>query len=304
MKVYLNKPGEDWVVDRFRNEFYKFNKNLTTKFIANSDIVWIIAPWVWKRLPKSYLQRNKVICTYHHLDLNNFSKENQDDFYNLDQYVDEYHVISKPTRKQVEKFTNKNITVIPFWINQNIFFKIDNKDKLRAKFGFDKSDFLVGSFQRDTEGKDLISPKLVKGPDIFLKKIKELRSENENLKIVLTGKRRQYMISKLKELDIDFKYYQMADFKMLNKLYNILDLYIVSSRVEGGPQAILESAITKTPIVSTNVGIASDILHENSIFNENEKLGSPNVDYAYKNASLYQIPQGFKNFRDFFNDLH
>ena len=45
----------------------------------------------------------------------------------------------------------------------------------------------------------------------------------------------------------------------LNKLYNILDLYIVSSRIEGGPQAILESSITKTPILSTDVGVASEI---------------------------------------------
>ena len=304
MKVYLNKPSEDWVVDRFRNEFYKFNKSLTTKYISKSDIVWIIAPWVWKKIPKKYLHKKKVVCTYHHLDLNNFSKEKQDDFFNLDQYVDEYHVISKPTRKQVEKFTDKNITVIPFWINQNIFFKIENKEELRAKFGFDEKDFLVGSFQRDTEGKDLTSPKLVKGPDIFLKKIKELKSENENLIIILTGKRRQFMISKLKELEIEFKYYQMVDSEMLNKLYNILDLYIVSSRVEGGPQAILESAITKTPIVSTNVGIASDILHENSIYYENTKLGSPDVEYAYNNALPYQIPQGFKKFRDFFNDIY
>ena len=30
----------------------------------------------------------------------------------------------------------------------------------------------------------------------------------------------------------------------------MLDMYIVSSRLEGGPQAILESALTKTPIIS------------------------------------------------------
>ena len=30
-----------------------------------------------------------------------------------------------------------------------------------------KKTILIGSFQRDTEGHDMISPKLVKGPDIF-----------------------------------------------------------------------------------------------------------------------------------------
>ena len=32
----------------------------------------------------------------------------------------------------------------------------------------------------------------------------------------------------------------MAPIDVVNKLYNILDLYLVTSRVEGGPQAILE----------------------------------------------------------------
>ena len=40
----------------------------------------------------------------------------------------------------------------------------------------------------------------------------------------------------------------MADLELLNNLYNILDLYLVTSRLEGGPQAILESAITKTQL--------------------------------------------------------
>ena len=52
----------------------------------------------------------------------------------------------------------------------------------------------------------------------------------------------------------------MADSKTINDLYNIFDLYIVSSRIEGGPQAIMEAAYTKTPIVSTDVGVASEIL--------------------------------------------
>ena len=52
----------------------------------------------------------------------------------------------------------------------------------------------------------------------------------------------------------------------LNELYNCLDLYIVSSRYEGGPQAILECAASKTPILSTKVGVAPEVLHPESIY--------------------------------------
>ena len=32
----------------------------------------------------------------------------------------------------------------------------------------------------------------------------------------------------------------MTDFSMMNDLYNILDLYLITSRLEGGPQALVE----------------------------------------------------------------
>ena len=53
-------------------------------------------------------------------------------------------------------------------INQNIFFEIENNKKLRKEFNFSDNDFLIGSFQRDTEYYDLKSPKLIKGPDRLL----------------------------------------------------------------------------------------------------------------------------------------
>ena len=72
---------------------------------------------------------------------------------------------------------------------------------------------------------------------------------------------------------------EMVDLNELNELYNILDLYIVSSRYEGGPRSIIECGLTKTPIISTDVGIAPDILHEKSIFDVN------NI-YTYRNTII------------------
>ena len=31
--IYLNKASESWVVDRFRDEWYEYNKNISTKNI-------------------------------------------------------------------------------------------------------------------------------------------------------------------------------------------------------------------------------------------------------------------------------
>ena len=93
--------------------------------------------------------------------------------------------------------------------------------------------------------------------------------------------------------------------KKLNDLYNILNLYIVSSRVEGGPQAILECALTKTPIISTDVGIANEILSSDSIFNMNSFLeAAPNIDYAFKKVQKFLIPDGFDKFYKILKEVY
>ena len=33
MKIYISKVNESWVVDRFRKEWYKYNSDISTKFI-------------------------------------------------------------------------------------------------------------------------------------------------------------------------------------------------------------------------------------------------------------------------------
>ena len=70
--------------------------------------------------------------------------------------------------------------------------------KLREKYSFYKDNFLVGSFQRDTEGFDLKSQNCQRS-DRFIKIVESLSKEQKNLHVVLTGKRRQYVINELKE---------------------------------------------------------------------------------------------------------
>ena len=165
--------------------------------------------------------------------------------------------------------------------------------------------YYVGSFQRDTEGADLKSPKLSKGPDQFLKIVKSIKQKKPNLEVILSGKRRQYLINELKNYKIEYSYFEMADFFQLNELYNCLDLYIVASRVEGGPQSILEATLTKTPIISTDVGLAKEILHPDSIFDmENFIEAVPNTNYALEKVQDLLIPEGFNKFIKMFKEVY
>ena len=302
MKIYINSPKESWVVDRFVKEWKENNKNISTNLLSKADLIWIISPWTWKKLSKKHLSSKKVICTIHHIDDKKFNVE---EFSELDKLVDRYHIISKKTENTLKQLTKKDIFYSPFWIDSKKFFDIKDSQSLRKKFNLKDNDFAIGSFQRDTEGSDNKSPKLEKGPDNFIEIIKNLDYENKNLKVVLTGKRRNYIINKLNELKISFEYFEMVDNKRLNELYNSLDLYIVASRVEGGPQSILECALSKTPIISTDVGVANQILSDKSIFTMKEyRNAKPNVEHAYREVQKYIIPEGFESFINFFEDVY
>ena len=304
MKVYLSKINESWVVDRMRKEWYENNQEYSVENPKEADLIWIISPWLWKKESKKYMKSKTVICSIFHFEDKDYSKKSMIEFKKREKYIDYYHVISLKTKEDLKKITNKEIFYIPFWVNGDIWFEIKDKLALRNKYKIPKNSFVIGSFQRDTEGSDLKSPKLIKGPDRLARIINEMNTEYDNLTVLLTGKRRQFIISELEKMKIKYVYLEMVDFNTLNELYNCLDLYIVTSRIEGGPQAIVECGITRTPIISTDVGLASEILHQNSIFNmENFKDAKPEIDFAYKNSLQLKIPHGFNEFLKVFNSL-
>jgi glycosyltransferase involved in cell wall biosynthesis len=52
----------------------------------------------------------------------------------------------------------------------------------------------------------------------------------------------------------------VADIAALLPFYHALDLYLVTSRQEGGPKALLESMASGVPVVTTRVGQAMDLV--------------------------------------------
>ena len=302
-KIYINNLNENWIVDRLKQEFVSRNKNLITNKLRKADLIWLIAPWTWKTVNKKQLMSKKVICTIHHIDEEKFENEKAD-FLERENYVDFYHVPSLVTKHQLEKITKKKVKYIPFWIDKRKWYFKENKIELREKYNIKLDSFVIGSFQRDSEGSNLSLPKLSKGPDRLIEMIDYFNSDKKNVTVLLTGKRRNYVITELEKLGINYLYYEMASHLQMNDFYNLLNLYIVSSRYEGGPFAIYESAITKTPIISTNVGIAGEILSKESIYEfDNYPKAIPNVEVAFKNVQKFTIESLLPKYIEEFTNL-
>ncbi len=303
MKIFINDAKEDWIVDRLKKEYSEYNPELFTNEAKDADIIWIISPWSWKNVSKKYLKEKKVLCTVHHVDFNKFTGKEKRNFYKLDKFVDYYHTISDKSYEQLFSITSKKIYNFPFWVNSKLWFDIPESSKLKKKYKIPEDRYIIGSFQRDTEGKDRASPKLSKGPDRFFEIVKKM-GEERKIFVLLAGYRRQYIIKLLEKYKIEYIYYEKVSFEELNELYNCLDLYIVSSRVEGGPQSIFECGLSKTPIISTDVGIAKKVLATESIFDmKNFQSAQPNIELAYQNSIIFDIPKGFEEFNKMFKDI-
>jgi glycosyltransferase involved in cell wall biosynthesis len=155
------------------------------------------------------------------------------------------------------------VHMIPIGINLSFFQYRDPmvRQQIRKRFDIPPNAFVVGSFQKDGVGWDEgDQPKLIKGPDIFLKTLEIVRRSNPNIFVLLTGPARGYVKTGLRELGIPYKHTYLKNYPDIGPLFNALDLYLVSSRQEGGPKAILESMAAGVPLVTTSVGQAMDLV--------------------------------------------
>jgi glycosyltransferase involved in cell wall biosynthesis len=128
----------------------------------------------------------------------------------------------------------------------------------RASLGIPESAFVIGSFQKDGVGFGAgLEPKLIKGPDVFVAVAERLRTPDAF--VLLTGPARGYLRGELERVGIPHRHVQLARAE-LSRAYHALDVYLVTSRQEGGPKSLLESMATGVPLVTTRVGQAPDLV--------------------------------------------
>lgn len=296
-KVYILAPYEFWIVDRLTQEFTTDNPDIATTDIHQANVVWLFADWAWDKIPDHVLYSKKVITTVHHIVPDKFTPQERQIFKLRDRYTTVYHVPNKHTHDFIRPLTEKPIHVIGYWANQKIWKQTGERNELREKYNLPKTSYLVGSFQRDTEGRDLVSPKLEKGPDLLADYLENL-SLQHNVHVVLAGWRRYYLMNRLTTANIPFSFFERPQLEVVNELYQTLDLYPVASRYEGGPQSLLECGLLNIPCVSRNIGIASEVLVESAI-NDDLQYATP----AVPNVTKYELPHGYEPYRRLIQQL-
>lgn len=308
MKIFCHVPRENWFCDRYGSEYKNYSKHeVSFDTLTNeTDVVWLLAGWCWNQISINALQAKKVVCTIHHEVPWKFDEARKRNFMLRDQFVDVYHVPCQKTKDFITQHTGKPVRILTYWCNNDLF-KPKDKNTSKKKFGLPLDKFIIGSFQRDTEGSDLKTPKLEKGPDIFVDYVNKVQNSGKDVHVLLNGWRRQYVMRELEKLNIPYTYIELPKMEDVVQMYSALDLYVVGSRVEGGPQAIIECGMTETPIVSTDVGIASKFLSSKSIFNpENYSVYFPTKEDKIlldKNIENYLISKQIEKYDAFFEEI-
>jgi glycosyltransferase involved in cell wall biosynthesis len=133
----------------------------------------------------------------------------------------------------------------------------------RSELGLPQTAFVVGSFQKDGVGwGDGLEPKLIKGPDVLVAALAAAHARVPELHVLLSGPARGYVRSQLERMGIPYVHRLVERYQEIGRLYDALDAYVVPSRQEGGPKAVLEAMAAGVPLVSTGVGQAVDLIQD------------------------------------------
>jgi glycosyltransferase involved in cell wall biosynthesis len=283
IKVFVLRPREEWIVDTIAQDFAARTSHTIVSHPADADVVWLLGSWCWDQIA-SYLPGRTVLCTVHHVVPGKFDEHQ---FRRRDPFVSTYLVYTTETARFISNFTSKPIVLVHHWVDTSRWYPVD-KSQARSRIGIASDQFVVGSFQRDTEGRDLISPKLEKGPDIFCDVVERI-SSTRPITVLLGGWRREYVIGRLRKAGVSHVFLQLPPQETVRDMYASCDFYLCTSRIEGGPQCVLEAAAMRVPIFSTPVGIAPDVLHPRQIIDPATwspiDLNQGEVQHSYNQAA-------------------
>lgn len=278
IKVIFLLENADWAISNVGNYIANNINNFKENLISLSSkpqqhdnkLLHFGSHYMWLQWYRYLSNNNKYVVSFFHGNPEN-SKEEKSVFdkFLLSSYKIEKIIVSNSIVKNrliKHGIESSKIILIPIGVDTNFFLPPtkDQKIKARKYFQFKKEEIIIGSFQKDGEGwKEGLKPKMIKGPDIFLKVV-ELINKKYNVKILLTGPARGYLINGLKKRKIGFIHNYLIKYSDILKYYHALDFYLVTSREEGGPMGLLESISTGVKVLTTNVGMAPDFINKES----------------------------------------
>lgn len=172
--------------------------------------------------------------------------------------VDRIIAISEGVKKVLVScgIDKKKIKVVPSGIDYTPFENVSSKDYLHREFGFGKNDFLVGIVAHLADHK---------GHKYLIEAAGILKKKAPNIKLIIVGKGplRMELDQKVKEVGVEDIVLFLGFREDVPQIMASLDLFVLSSYLEGLGTSILDAMASHLPVVATEVGgIPEVVIHE------------------------------------------
>ena len=264
LRVLLVPDYIDWILGTWarqiaqlgkKHHYYVFpvgliagNRQKWETLIDYIDIVHFLTPYVADYMPEFRARNKGIVTSIHHVvDWDKLKPLTEADaIMVVAQEWKEYLLNKGVADQKVHLFKNG--------VDSEVFRPLANQRSLKKRFNFELDLFLLGFC-----GKFSSNALDRKGIQMFLKAIERLE-QKEKFGIVITGPGWEKVIQELVKDNLKVYYFPFLPPHQMPMLYNALDAYIVTSNAEGGPAPLLENMACGTPVITTPVGIAKDVI--------------------------------------------
>ena len=274
----------------------------------HSDLYHFASNFQWVKWQKSLPKNKTYICNYYHgkktdsKEMSDFVEQFLETTSKLSKIVVSNSIVKKRLIDEYKIEKNK-ICHIPLGVNNEVFKPRSQEiiNQAKIQLSIPKKQLVIGSFQKDGEGKkNGYVPKFIKGPDILVNVLKIL-SKNFSITVLLSAPARGYVIKELEFYGIKYIYSYLNNPDDLYNLYNAIDLYLITSREEGGPKGLIEALSSGKKVVTTPVGMSNDLkalkiknLLVSETFNPEELAALCSKQFEQKNYESLSLDSHYK----------
>jgi glycosyltransferase involved in cell wall biosynthesis len=306
--LYYVVPGVNWVLDwvgyyvtHYVQELFGLRSQVVrTARDLSHEIVHYGSLWdILANLDSPHTSRNLSVGTIFHGQKGR--QEFQDALGRLLDKKDSFVTLHTASQIMKERLLSwgvpaDQLACIPLGVDLERFHpaSLREREERRRELGVPDGAFCIGSFHKDGNGMaDGNTPKTIKGPDVLVDVLAEL-NQKQKIFVVLSAPARGYVKSGLEKAGVPYVHIVEEDYHRIPRLYQALDLYLLTSREEGGPKGVLESLASGVPFVGTRVGLVPDVIEagSNGLLTESEDV--PSLVSAV--TSLIQQPELRKEF--------
>jgi len=285
LRVYLCKGDESgWAIDEDRRQTALSLSKIVTLVDDPREAQVIHSCW-WlplMRLSEDVVRGKPVIC---HMAGEPARCLGEVDFMPAMQRVTHWIAQSRQAFEQLSDIS-ASVSYVPYAVDIAAFAAPQQGPGgavLRAKKQIEPGSYVIANFHRDAAGAGLnegrVTPKLVKGPDVFVEILAELVRRGERVTALLGGPRRHWTRRELERRGVPVVFagesiagddypQNILSMSDMAQLYVMSNLVLSSGRSEGGPRSVLEAAAAGIAQMATRTGVGPDVLSADCLFRD------------------------------------